>query len=280
MTNTPAHYDRAAWENSSQYWDKYQATIEKMFAPLTHALIADAEIQPGQAVLDIGGGSGEPSLTIAPIVGPTGSVTYTDPAAGMVETARRESERRGLTNITFRELSAERLEFPDNTFDVVVARLSAMFFENPQSAIGEILRVAKPRGRVTLAVWGGPEANPFFTVVSKVLNRFVPAPSESEDAPGAFRFAQQGKLASLLRNAGLTSIVERQFSFNIEYPIDVEKFWELRTEMSDSFRGKLAQLSTDKLSEVKATAITELAQYFVTGTMNFPAQVWIVSAEK
>src|SRR2546422_9212796 len=115
-----------AWQTSARYWDKYRVLIAQMFAPLTSGLIEEARIEVGQEVLDIGGGSGEPSLTISCIVGPTGSVMYTDPVAGMVETAQAEAGRQGLTNIHFRQCSADDLPFGDRTFDVAVARLSAM----------------------------------------------------------------------------------------------------------------------------------------------------------
>jgi ubiquinone/menaquinone biosynthesis C-methylase UbiE len=136
----------AAWETSSQYWSKHQALIEKMFDALSQALIEDAHIGSGLAVLDVGGGSGEPTLTIAPIVGETGSVTYTDPAAGMVNAARSEAERRGLANITFYRSSAEQLSFSDNSFDAAVSRLSVMFFPDVSAGLSEILRVVKPGG--------------------------------------------------------------------------------------------------------------------------------------
>src|SRR5204863_3645498 len=86
-----------AWQASARYWDKYRVLIAQMFAPLTTGLVEEARIRVGHKVLDIGGGSGEPSLTIADIVGPTGSVTFTDPVAGMVETAQAEAGRRALT---------------------------------------------------------------------------------------------------------------------------------------------------------------------------------------
>jgi tetratricopeptide (TPR) repeat protein len=70
-----------AWQTSARYWDKYRALIAQMFAPLTSGLVEEARIGIGQKVLDIGGGSGEPSLTISGIVGATGSVVYTDPVA-------------------------------------------------------------------------------------------------------------------------------------------------------------------------------------------------------
>src|SRR5205823_6377876 len=61
---------------------------------ITSGLVEEARIGIGQKVLDISGGSGEPSLTISRIVGPTGSGMYTDPVAGMVETTQEEAGRR------------------------------------------------------------------------------------------------------------------------------------------------------------------------------------------
>jgi ubiquinone/menaquinone biosynthesis C-methylase UbiE len=130
------------WRTSAQYWDKYRALIAQMFAPLTSGLIEDARIGPGQKVLDIGGGSGEPSLTISEIVGPTGSVMFTDPIADMVETAQAEAGRRGLVNIHFKQCSADELPFADRTFDVAVSRLSAMG-KNPGVASKHLTFVAK-----------------------------------------------------------------------------------------------------------------------------------------
>jgi hypothetical protein len=61
-----------AWQTSARYWDKYRVLITEMFAPLTSGLVEETQIGIGQNVLDIGGGSGEPSLTISRIVRPTG----------------------------------------------------------------------------------------------------------------------------------------------------------------------------------------------------------------
>ena len=154
-----------------------------MFAPLTSGLIQEARIGPGQKVLDIGGGSGEPSLTIARLVGPTGSVMFTDPVDAMVETARSEAGRLALTNIEFRQCSADDLPFPDDTFDVVVSRLSAMFFGDPVTGVREALRVIVKHGYVSFVVWGPEEANPFFTSVNDVVDRLVESPDQDPDAP-------------------------------------------------------------------------------------------------
>ena len=280
MTADKASEVLAAWEVSSQYWNKHQALIEKIYAPLSRTLMEEAHIVSGQAVLDVGGGSGEPSLMIAPVVGESGSVTYTDPAAGMVKAARAEAERRGLLNIQFHQCPAEQLPFSDASFDVGVGRLSVMFFPDVVAGLREVLRVVKPGGHVSFLVWASKEVNPFFSVVTEILDRFVPAEPEAEDAPAAFRFAAPGKLAKLLREAGATSVTERTLEFSIEAPISVEQFWELRTEMSDTFRNKLARLVPDQVGAIKYTVQKKCASYFKTGGMVFPGQVLLVTGKK
>ncbi|MEP6911391.1 MAG: methyltransferase domain-containing protein [bacterium] len=270
----------AAWETSSQYWTKHQSLIASMFAPLTDALVDAARIGLGQSVLDVGGGSGEPSLTIAPIVGQSGSVTYTDPSAGMVNAARDEADRRGLTNIRFHQCSAEQLPFPDNIFDGAVSRLAAMFFPDPTAGLREILRVIKPGANLSFVVWADKEVNPFFRIVTDILEKFIPVEAEDEDAPAAFRFATPGKLTTLLTGAGATSVTERTLKFKIEAPINPERFWELRTEMSDTFRSKLAQLELDQVAAIRETVQQGVAIYFKDDAMSFPAQALIVSGLK
>lgn len=280
MANENAAEALAAWETSSQYWNKHQTLIEQMFTALSGALIHDAGICSGQRVLDIGGGGGEPSLTVAPLVGSSGLVAYTDPAAGMVRSASEEATRRGIGNIQFHQCPAEHLPFPDASFDAAVGRLSVMFIPEIANGLAEILRVLKPAGSVSFVVWGAREANPFFTTVSTVLDRFVPAEPEADDAPGPFRFADAGRLAAALHAAGAVAVAERVLDFNIEAPITVERFWELRTEMSDSFRKKLARLVPDQVAAIKYTVQKTVSAYFKTGAMSFPAQVIVVTGRK
>jgi ubiquinone/menaquinone biosynthesis C-methylase UbiE len=269
-----------AWQTSAPYWDKYRALITRMFAPITMGLIEEARIGVGHNVLDIGGGSGEPSLTISGIVGPTGSVMYTDPAAGMVESAQAEAGPRCLTNIQFRQCSVNDLPFPDKTFDLAVGRLSAMFFVDPVRGIREALRVVRNDGSASFAVWGPEEANPFFSTLNDVFDRFVDVSTQDPDAPDAFRFAAPGKLAGILKNAGAEIIIERQLDFQIEAAMSFEQFWRLRTEMSESLRAKMAGLTPAQLPIIKQTAADAAQRYFMSGKMSFPAKALIVSGRK
>ena len=269
-----------AWQTSARYWDKYRVLIAEMFAPLTSGLVEEARIGIGHKVLDIGGGSGEPSLTIAGIVGPSGSVMFTDPVAGMVAAAQAEAGRRALTNIQFKQCSGDDLPFPDGSFDAAVGRLSAMFFVDPVTGMREALRVIRKDGYVSFVVWGPKEANPFFSTVTDVVDRFVESPKEDPDAPDPFRFAVPGKLAGILENAGANAVIERRLHFQIDAAIPFEQFWQLRTEMSETLREKMARLTSAQLPTVKQAVADAARRYFGSGEMSFPAQALIVSGRK
>ena len=268
------------WRDSAQYWAKHNATIYAMFAPLTQALIEHAAIGEGQSVLDVAGGPGEPSLTIAEAVGRTGIVTCTDAVAEMVETARAEAERRGITNVRFQQCSADDLPFADNSFDAVVCRLGVMLFPDPLAAIREMLRVTKPRGRLAFVVWHKSELNPFCYAVTNVMDQHVKSQPEDPDAPGAFRFAEPGKLANVLKETGAVDVKDAVLKFEIAAPISPREFWAMRSQMSDTLRTKLNQLSEEERSRVAAEIEQSVQQFFPQNQMKFPAQMIVASGKR
>jgi ubiquinone/menaquinone biosynthesis C-methylase UbiE len=268
------------WRDSAAAWREYSATIRTMFASVTRALIEEAQISTGQAVLDVAGGPGEPSLTIAEVVGPTGWVMCTDAVAEMVAAAQSEATRRDLHNVEFRQCVADSLPFVDSTFDVSVCRLGAMFFPDPVAAVREMLRVTKPQGRLCFVVWGKSERNPFSYVVTNVVSRHLPLPPADAGAPGAFRFAEAGKLARVLEEAGATSVSERELSFRIEAPVSVAEFWEIRSATSGTLREKLATLPAEQAQRIGLEVQEAVREFFPEGHMSFPAEMLIVSGQK
>jgi ubiquinone/menaquinone biosynthesis C-methylase UbiE len=269
-----------SWTETAKYWIRYSDTLCAMFAPLTQALIEQANIGPGQNVLDIAGGSGEPGLTIAEKVGPAGLATCTDAVAEMVEAARYEATRRGLANVQFRQCTAESLPFPDNSFDATVCRLGMMFVPDPLAAAREMLRVTKPGGMVALAVWGRSEVNPFCYVVTNVMAQHVNSPPADPDAPNAFRFAEPGKLARVMTEAGASDVEERVLTLNLESPITAHEFWTMRSLVSDTLREKLVKLPADEQAQIGREVEHEAAEFFTHNQMSFPAQMILVSGRK
>jgi ubiquinone/menaquinone biosynthesis C-methylase UbiE len=268
------------WRESAFYWQKHHSTIRTMFQPVTQALIDDAAIVQGQSVLDVAGGSGEPSLTIAKIIGSAGSVTYTDAVAEMVAAAENEAQRRGLTNVAFQQCSANSLPFESKSFDAVVCRMGAMFFPDPLAALREMLRVTKEGGAISLAVWEKAELNPFSYAITNVVNRHFDGPPGDPNAPGAFRFAESGVLAGLLRDVRATNVKERVLKFHIAAPISPQEFWEMRSETSGTLREKLTMASANERNLVAQEAQEAVREFFPNNQMNFPAQMIIVTGTR
>jgi len=268
------------WRENAQHWARHSDTIHTMFLPLTQALIEYAGIREGQSVLDVAGGAGEPSLTIAETVGPTGSVMCTDAVLAMVEAAQSEAKRRGLTNMEFRQCPAEALPFAAHSFDVAVSRLGIMFFADPVAAVREMLRVVKPDGALALAVWGKSEINPFCYLITGVIDRHVKGAVVDPNAPNAFRFAETGKLSGVLTEAGAIDVDERVFSFNIEAPLSPLQFWALRSQTSDTLREKLARLPATQQTEIASEVEEAVKEFFPDNRMKFPAQMIIATGKK
>lgn len=269
------------WRESAFYWQKHANTIRTMFGPITQALIDDAEIVEGDAVLDVAGGAGEPSLTIAETVGPAGSVICTDVTAEMVAAAQSEIQRHGVTNIAFRQCAADSLPFETNSFDAVVCRLGVMFFPDPLAGLREMLRVAKREGVLSLAVWDKAELNPFSYLITDVLDRhFGAATPDDPNAPGAFRFAEPGSLARILSEAGAVDVSERVLKFQIAAPISLDQFWELRSETSGTLREKLATLPEQQRNLIAQEAQEAVREYFSNNQMSIPAQMIILKGRK
>ena len=268
------------WQETASYWAKHQETIRTMFDSLTRALIKQAHIVQGQSVLDVAGGAGEPSLTIAQFVGPLGFVMCTDAIPEMVAAAEREAIVRGVENVRFRQCTANSLPFANDLFDVTVSRLGVMFFPDPLEGLREMLRVTKPGGRIALAVWDKSELNPYSYVVTEVISRHVQSPKPDPDAPDAFRFAEPGKLAGILKKAGAIDVSECIVKFDIAAPISAAEFWAFRSEISGALREKLKKLSGEEREQIADEVQDAAREFFPDGHMRFPAQMIIVSGAK
>ncbi len=269
-----------AWGESAPYWEKHREAIEAMFAPMSRALISGAAIAEGHVVLDVAAGTGDLSLEIATACGPHGRVVCTDAVRGMVESASRRRHGNDRPNIEFIQCLGEALPFRKGSFDAVVSRLGVMFFPDPPAALKDMLRLLRPQGRLSLAVWYGSHLNPFFAVPSQALVRYVPIPAPDPDAPGAFRFAEPGKLARLLELAGAKEVQERLFEFRIEAPVSLREFWTMRREMSETLRERVRHLSPTEMAAVEIGMQDAARGFFPNDRMSFPAQSLIVTGVK
>ncbi len=106
-----------------------------------------AGLQPGQQVLDIAGGTGDLALAFSRKVGPTGRVVHTDINEAMLRTGRDRLLDAGVALPTV-VCDAEKLPFPEASFDVVSVAFGLRNMTHKDLALAEMNRVLKPGGKL------------------------------------------------------------------------------------------------------------------------------------
>ena len=194
------------WRTMAAGWERRRASIESGSALVAEWLIRELAPQPGDTILELAAGPGDTGFAAAPLLGEEGRLISTDFSPEMVEVGRRRGVELGLTNVDHRQLDAERLELEDDSVDGVICRFAYMLMADPAAALAETRRVLRSGGRLVLAVWRGPEKNPWVAIAGRVLVARGLAPPPDPDAPGMFTMAADGRVQSLLRGAGFTEI--------------------------------------------------------------------------
>ena len=108
-------------------------------------------LEPGARVLDLGSGAGTDSLIAAQMVGEQGHVTGIDMTPEMLAKARVAAAAMGAANVEFVEADAERLPFPDESFDVAISNGVIDLIPDNDAVFAELFRVLAPGGRIQLA---------------------------------------------------------------------------------------------------------------------------------
>ena len=105
----------------------------------------------GERVLDLGCGAGTDTLVAAQMVGPEGRVVGIDMTPEMLAKAHAATAELGATNVELLEAEAERLPFPDASFDVVISNGVIDLIPDKDAVFAEIYRVLAPGGRIQVA---------------------------------------------------------------------------------------------------------------------------------
>jgi len=233
---------RDNWSLRAGEWNQQADHMAKLAKGLNEPLIAAAAVAPGQQVLDLASGVGEPALSMARLVGPQGQVTATDLVAGMLAGAERRAGEQGLTNMRFQITAMEELPFPDDSFDAVTCRLGLMYTPSPEVAAAQARRVLRTGGRAAFLVWGPQEDNSQFVIVDRVL-RDVAGIDPHEGAFTPTRLGQNGALNQVLQAGGFSAWEERALHFNPRVD-PASNFW--RPQLALRLGDRLAAMDDDQ----------------------------------
>jgi SAM-dependent methyltransferase len=118
----------------------------------------------GDRILDVGCGTGVLARAAVQRVGRTGQVAGVDPNDGMLAVARRLGP-----DVAWKTGVAERLPYPDASFDGVVSQFALMFFTDPHAALAEMARVLAAGRSVAIATWASLDTTPGYGAMVELL---------------------------------------------------------------------------------------------------------------
>lgn len=259
----------AMWSGVAGAWEANAAFIDARGARVTERMLALARPKPGDRVLELGCGPGGPGLDAARLIAPEGQVVLSDVAAEMTSIASARAAALGLTNVTTRVLDLERIDEPDESYDVVLCREGLMLVPDPAQAAAEIRRVLRPGGRVALTVWGPRARNPWLDVVFNSVSEHLGAPTPPPGVPHPFSLDDAGRLTEVLAEGGLADIAVTELETPYQ-AASVEEWWARTSALAGPLARKLAGLPEPAAQALRARAGQAISQYQTAAGLQIP----------
>jgi ubiquinone/menaquinone biosynthesis C-methylase UbiE len=264
-------YTRTTWNESAESY----VSLAERFIPLRAELVRLLGPSAGESVLDLGTGPGEPAMTIARSVGPTGRVLGVDLSEGMIAVAGKTAKARGLSNVEFRVMDCSALDLPAATFDGVVSSFGFQIFTDPAKAAREARRVLRPGGRIAVSIWSTAEKVPFLdAIVGPMLADAEP--DETGYLPTPYETGGPGEMVQFLAEAGFSDAKERRLThtFVLRSPEEYLETILRGTPIGHSLGEESAEVQEKVLRATRA----HLETHRTAGGIELPAEVVFVTA--
>jgi len=231
----PHHLTAAGmWGRGGAAYDNVSFAISDALAHAAQRLAA----LPGECVLDIATGTGWSARNVAR----TGAAVTAIDISGELLAAARELSAYIRPEIDFQLADAERLPFPDESFDRIISTFGVMFAANQRHAASEIARICKPGGRLVIAGWvPGGSVEEFFAVVNHFSD--MPAPEVSPLAWGD--------------PAEVRNLLDESFDLTFEHGLNnayhdgLQQIWDWYSEGFGPVRAVAESLDSERLQEFR-----------------------------
>lgn len=218
---------RAHWRDKAAHWTGWAETTAAMADRFNRPLLDAVGLRPGERLLDLAAGAGEPALTAAEIAGPAGRVVATDLIPEMLAGIKQRDPARRLTLVA---ADMQRLPFADAAFERISCRFGLMFVPDPLAALKEARRALRPGGRAGFLTWGPRADQTLFTALGEAVAEVIGVP-EDDHHWQVFRLDDPQALTALMRDAGFREVETRSLSFEGRAPAD-RPFWRPQLAMS------------------------------------------------
>jgi ubiquinone/menaquinone biosynthesis C-methylase UbiE len=260
---------RKQWNTAASGWWKWSELIDAELGFVSERLVELAEVKPGNRVLDVACGYGEPAMSAARTVGPEGRVTATDIAPAMIEFARERAERERMENMDFIVSEAMALDFPPGSFDAALSRFGIIFDPDGEGAAARVRGFLVPGGRMAISSWGKPEEVPFLLVPMRTVMQRLQVQPPPPGTPGPLSRPTPEALAGLLEGGGFSDVEVERTEVTFQWP-SAEEFTTFVKEIAPPISAMMASHPPETQAETWS-AITEAVQEHAAddGTVSF-----------
>ena len=217
---------RQQWDSAATGWRKWSELIDGAASGVSERLVEMAGVEPGDRVLDVAAGYGEPTLTAARAAGPEGSVVATDISAEMIAFGRERAVAAGLDNIEFVESDAASLSFSEGSFDAALSRWGIIFEPDGETAAAHVRGFLEPGAGMAISSWGQPDRVPFLAIPMRTAMQRLDASPPPPGTPGPLSRPTPEALGGLLDVAGFSDVdvEEAEVTFEWQSPEEFTTF--------------------------------------------------------
>lgn len=208
---------RRDWGTAAKGWHDWQELIYNGTAPVSERLVEMAGIKPGDRVLDVAAGAGEPALTAARVAGPDGQVVATDISPEMLGYGRGRAAAAGIDNIEFVESDASSLDFAPESFDAALSRWGIIFEPQAEAAAARIRGFLKPGARMAISSWGPPDRAPMLGLPMRTVLAHLDLSPPPPGTPGPLSRPTTEAISSLLEGGGFADVEVDQIELVLEW---------------------------------------------------------------
>lgn len=186
-------FEREGWDRVAHLYD---ATWAPLTTQLVEPLLDAAAVGEGQRVLDLACGPGYVAAAAA-LRG--AEVVALDISAAMVEEARRRHPK-----LDVRQSAAERIDFPDESFDRVLMSFGILHVADPPAVLREARRLLRPGGRFAFTVWAAPDASPGAWLIDTAITAHALPVDDLPRGPDSYFLADPQRIRAAFAAAGFT----------------------------------------------------------------------------
>ncbi len=269
----------AAWDGpDGDHWTEQAEHYERTTRPHRERLVGAGLIGTGDAVMDVGCGTGALTRAAARLA-TGGSALGVDLSGRMLERARELTAAEGVGNASYEQADAEVHPLGEDRFDVLVSSFGCMFFGDPARAFANLARALRRDGRVGLLVWRELADNEWVSTIrgSLAAGRTLPVPPAG--APGPFGLADADRVRGLFTRVGLVDVELNRVDEPMDFGATAEEAFDFVSGMGFT-RAVTADLDAGARETALASLRDALAAAQTGDGVVFGSSAWLVLARK